>query len=205
MHSPSHPACHCCGNRWEGNESWTAVWARKRVMNSRPYNTNTTMFFLFWLPFYCIKFLKFNSHLYILHFNKYERWMYSRCSVQLSPYFWLQNVLHVRIMQSKKLILLMQYSEGWSTYVRRITGRKCLCCIQALRALAKLRKTPISFVMSVCPSVGPFAWNKSAPTERIFVKIDIWVFFRRSVGKIQVSLISDRNNRYFTWRPIMYF
>jgi len=26
--------------------------------------------------------------------------------------------------------------------------------------------------------------------------------FRKSVPKIQVSLKSDKNNRYFTWRPI---
>jgi len=29
--------------------------------------------------------------------------------------------------------------------------------------------------------------------------------FRKSVEKIQVSLKSDKNNRYFTWRPICIF
>jgi hypothetical protein len=41
--------------------------------------------------------------------------------------------------------------------------------IQVLGAYAKLRKTTVSFVMSVCPS----AWNSWAPTGRIFMKFDI--------------------------------
>jgi len=45
-----------------------------------------------------------------------------------------------------------------------------------------LRKATISFVMSARPSVlrlsvRTSAWNKSAPTERIFMKFDIWRFF----------------------------
>jgi hypothetical protein len=51
--------------------------------------------------------------------------------------------------------------------------------------------------MYVCPS----AWNNSAPTGRIFMKFDIWVF-RTSVEKIQVSLKSEKLNGCFTWRPI---
>ena len=51
-----------------------------------------------------------------------------------------------------------------------------------------------SFAMSVRLS----AWNNSAPTGRIFVKFDIRVFFRKSIEKIQDSLKSDHNNRYFT-------
>ena len=46
-----------------------------------------------------------------------------------------------------------------------------------LFALAKLRKATIRFVVSVCPSVRPSAWNNSAPTGRIFMKFDIWIFF----------------------------
>jgi len=46
-----------------------------------------------------------------------------------------------------------------------------------LCGFAKLRKATISFVMSVCLSVCPSAWNTSAPTEWIFIKLDIWTFF----------------------------
>jgi len=34
------------------------------------------------------------------------------------------------------------------------------------------------------------------------MKFDIWGSFRKSVEKIQISLKSDKNNRYFKWSPI---
>ena len=37
------------------------------------------------------------------------------------------------------------------------------------------------------------------------MKLDIWGFFEKSVEKIQVSLKSGKNKRYFTWRPIYFF
>jgi len=43
-----------------------------------------------------------------------------------------------------------------------------------------------SFSTSVRPSILPSAWDKSVPTERIFVKFDVWVFFQKSVLKFQV-------------------
>jgi hypothetical protein len=67
-----------------------------------------------------------------------------------------------------------------------------------LGAFTKLRKTIISFFMSICPSVRPhgtirvsldgFSWNY------------VFEVFQRSVEEIQVSLKSDKNNGYFTWR-----
>ena len=48
--------------------------------------------------------------------------------------------------------------------------------------------------MSVCPS----ALNNSAPTGRIFMKFDVGVIFENMFEKRQVSLISDKNNGYFT-------
>jgi hypothetical protein len=44
-----------------------------------------------------------------------------------------------------------------------------------LSAFEKLRESTINFVMSVCPSVRPYAWNNSALTGRIFRKSDIGV------------------------------
>ena len=59
-----------------------------------------------------------------------------------------------------------------------------------LGAFAKLWKATISFVASVHLS----ARNNSALTGRIFMKFDIWVFFRKSLDEIQVSLKSDKLN-----------
>ena len=54
---------------------------------------------------------------------------------------------------------------------------------------------------SSCPSVCSPAWNNPAPTGRVLIKFDIWYFVSNlSEKKIQVSLKSDKNNGYFTWR-----
>ena len=61
-----------------------------------------------------------------------------------------------------------------------------------------------SSCLSVRKYVRPSAWNNSAPTGRIFM---VWYLsvFRKSVEKVQFSFKSDKNNRYFTWRPIYIF
>jgi hypothetical protein len=50
-----------------------------------------------------------------------------------------------------------------------------------LGAFAKFRKATISFVLSVRPST----WKNSAPTGRIFMKFDIWVFFENLSRKFK--------------------
>jgi hypothetical protein len=74
-----------------------------------------------------------------------------------------------------------------------------------LRAFQKLRQATISSIMSdrlsarlsFCLS----AYNNSSPTGRILMKFDIQAFFfRKYIGKIQVSLHSVKNNGYCTWR-----
>jgi len=60
-----------------------------------------------------------------------------------------------------------------------------------LGAFAKLRKGTI-IIRHVCPSV-PSSWSNSDPNGRIFNK---------SVDRVQVSFISNKNKVYFTWRLI---
>jgi hypothetical protein len=74
-----------------------------------------------------------------------------------------------------------------------------------LGAFVKLRKATISFVMSVCLSLRLSAWENSAPTGRIFMKLYIWVYFQNLSRKIQDSLQSDQNTLYFPWRLIYIF
>ena len=61
-------------------------------------------------------------------------------------------------------------------------------------AFAKLQKATVKI-----RHVRLSARDNSAPTGRIFMKLDIWDFFRKSVEKIQMSLKSDKNKEYFTW------
>jgi hypothetical protein len=56
----------------------------------------------------------------------------------------------------------------------------------------------------VCLSVRPSVWNSSAPTGWILMKFDIWVFFRKYIEQIQVSLKSDKNSKYFAWKLCMF-
>jgi hypothetical protein len=44
---------------------------------------------------------------------------------------------------------------------------------QLLGVLAKLQKVAISFIMSVLPAICSSAWNNSAPTGWIFMRIDV--------------------------------
>jgi hypothetical protein len=69
------------------------------------------------------------------------------------------------------------------------------------RRVRKIAKSDYS-LRHVCLSVCLSAWNNSAPTGRIFMEFDIWVFFEKSLKKIQVSLKSDKNNGKLTWRPM---
>jgi len=74
-----------------------------------------------------------------------------------------------------------------------------LYLFQFLCSFTKLHETTVSFVMSVCLSVRMeqfgFYWTD-------FHEILNSITLRKSVEKIQVSLKSDKNNCYFTYRPI---
>ena len=67
-----------------------------------------------------------------------------------------------------------------------------------VRKIAKSR-----LLASSCLPVRTSEWNNYTPTGRIFMKSDIRLIFSwKSEGKIQVSLKSDKNNGYSTWRPM---
>jgi hypothetical protein len=80
-----------------------------------------------------------------------------------------------------------------------VRGKQCVpFATQAFEARSQNWEKAI--LRHVCPYVRPR--NNSAPTGRILMKFDIWpfFFFRKSVHTIQVSLKSDSNNGYVTWR-----
>ena len=83
--------------------------------------------------------------------------------------------------------------EGWiqlriNDCITWCISVKTLIVYIFLGTFAKLRKAAISFVMSVRPS----AWYNSPPNWRIFTKFYIWVFFRKTIEKIQVALNRTR-------------
>jgi len=76
-----------------------------------------------------------------------------------------------------------------------LTSRVTASFSKIFRCVRKIAKI-YHLLRHVSQSVRPSAWNNSAPTGRIFMKFDFWVFFEKSVQKIQVSLKSDKNNGY---------
>ena len=83
-------------------------------------------------------------------------------------------------------------SESRYSFIQHYTSR-------FLGVFPKSRKATITFVTYVRPS---FCKEKLGSFGNIFLKYYISVFFEKFVLKIQVSLNSDSNNKYFTWRPM---
>jgi len=88
------------------------------------------------------------------------------------------------------------------TFSLKVVGNK-LKVESFLGAFTKLRKAAVGFIISVRLSVGT-----ELPLDRFsyywtdFCYIWDLSIFRKSVEKMQVSLKSNTNNGYFTWRPL---
>jgi hypothetical protein len=67
-----------------------------------------------------------------------------------------------------------------------------ILCPKFLRRVRKIAKSDYEL------HIRPSALNNSAPTRRFFIKFGCLSVFRKSVEKILVSLISDKNNGQFT-------
>jgi hypothetical protein len=91
------------------------------------------------------------------------------------------------------------YPETYQTSQRPTIPFQLGSLLMLLGAFAK------GFVMSSCRSVCLSAWNNWAPTGRISIKIDILGLFAKYFGKIQFGVVSDKNNSYFTRRPMQSF
>jgi hypothetical protein len=64
-----------------------------------------------------------------------------------------------------------------------------------------LRKVTICFVMPLFLSICMSVRMKLGPHWTDFHEISYLRVFRKYVEEIQVSLKSDKNNRYFAWWP----
>ena len=69
-----------------------------------------------------------------------------------------------------------------------------MCMMIFLGTFSKLQRATISFITSVRPS----KWKNSAPIGQIFMKFD---YFFKICWENSSVLKSDKNNKYFTWRP----
>ena len=128
----------------------------------------------------------------------------------LSQSNWAINLFYPKfcvLIQGKRVISyltcldeVLPSKKRWMQVCRRNTSSSFNVRVFSLRVFANLRKPTIRLL---CPTVR---WNSLALSpdgfswNLIFEKI-----FRNFIEKIQVSLKSDKNNRYFTWRPIYIF
>jgi hypothetical protein len=74
-----------------------------------------------------------------------------------------------------------------------------------LGSFAKLREAAINFVMSVRPSVLSVRMEQLGSYWMDFHEIWYVSIFRKSFGRIQVSLKSYKDKGHFTWRAIYIF
>ena len=120
--------------------------------------------------------------------------MNSVYNIQLfSSYTWLQVHFQHHLPENTdvtKCVMLPVFSCLYRPMLLLIP-----CTFQFLGMFTKSWKATLSFVMSVCPSAWPPAWNNLAPTGWIFMEFDVLIFyFRESAESVQVSLKSDKNN-----------
>jgi hypothetical protein len=104
------------------------------------------------------------------------RFDYSLCSFDSQLYIPWNNPKSVLTKNKRCNGMVL---KGWITNTHQFLG-----------AFPKMREATISFTVYVRPVCPHF--------------YDIWYLdiFRKSVEKIQVSLNPDKNNEYFTWKPL---
>ena len=188
------------GNFWKPNKTKTFLWRKHAVDRStHPWLLNGEVVcssrFLFrsaanctWLPLRISKVPVFCVTLYKAHVSV----------------FWTDTSADWRAFYGREPRLI-RCRTPWRQSHRKVwhCRRPCLWLSVRWSVLffnrdCNIAKSDFSFVLSVRLS----AWNSSAPAGRIFVEYDVWLFFPKSVQKIQVSLKSDMNYGYLTWRPV---
>ena len=87
------------------------------------------------------------------------------------------------------------YSVNYTERIQKLCGHNA----EFLGTFEKLRKTTISFVMSVHPLVS---MKQLGSHWSDFHEISYLRIFQKSVQKIRVSLKSDKTNGYLRWRPV---
>ena len=96
-------------------------------------------------------------------------------------------------------VVQQTYAVNWMAVVL-FAPQDSLGCRFCQARSQKLRKATMSFV---CLSVHPHGTTR-LPLDGFPWNL-MFYYFRKFVKKIQVSLKSDKNNGYFTWRPTYFY
>ena len=134
-----------------------------------------------------------------LNSTKWEHFLYSvvlRLVLNLLTTFNRIKLLWYLILLSHLVSTVRTVTEKDSDYSNLCTGRDNYF----IGAFAKFRKATISFFMSVRLFILPHATTR-LPLDVFSWNLRVRIFLK-SFEKIQVSLKSDKNKGYFTWRPV---
>ena len=107
----------------------------------------------------------------------------------------ISSCRYLEAMNIKVLLYwLVRASEDYSVLITQSSGPNPFG-----GAFTKLHRATVSFVMSVWPSIR-MEQHGSHGTD--FHEIWYLNIFQKSLEKVEISLKSDKNNSYFTWRPV---
>jgi hypothetical protein len=105
---------------------------------------------------------------------------------------------NVAVLDWILLPLRMLRTTGWTIWRHLYTFRSQF--IRCVRKISKSDSYLRHVCVSICPSVHASAWYNSAPTGRIFMKFDMWVFFenlsRNFKFRWNVTIITDTLHEY---------
>jgi len=114
---------------------------------------------------------------------------------------WVHSISNVNLYKSETVLLLDEATKTNSV----------LCIFQIisynffLGVFAKFIKETISFIMPIRPSICLSVRMEQLGSHwTVFHEIWYLTTFRNSVTKIKVSLQSDKNDGYFTWRHLSF-
>jgi len=106
---------------------------------------------------------------------------------------------HARCNNENTLMFVEKRITFFSENYKNIMQAKAII----FRSVSKIEKIDCYLTMAGCLSVYPsYARRTSAPIGTIFMKFYVWGLFENLPKKIWMSLKSDKNNWYFTWRPM---
>ena len=158
---------------------------------------------LVWLVYYC-SCLSVFCYNFLFCIGRYIYWIFMLFMLNC-------HVIYVGLNPAHECILLRNWSEGlFNCYHAKFDTVTCIVVKSRLTSLVWMQNSNFNLysrsencekrlLTSLRPSVRPYGRTRLLLDE-FLLNLIFEIFFRESVEKIQVSLKSDKNNWYYTWK-----